>query len=266
MKKNVMMRVASVLMVAVLLTTCAISGTFAKYVTSDSAADSARVAKFGVVVTADGSLFDTTYKTTANVPGAGAADTDGIVLSVESSDTDKLVAPGTKNTDGITFVVTGTPEVDVQIDVVVGNTTANNDVYLKQATGLPNMTTGNATDTFDNDADYYPVKYTLTQTKGGATTTTSGLNRAGLESALEGLTKRVDANTDLAGADGIGTIKITWEWDFDNSGAGTYDMQDTLLGDLAAGTTLTPAKTLTAGTDYNLNAAFDISITVTQID
>ena len=46
MKKNKMMRIASALLVAVILTTCAISGTFAKYVTSTPGSDSARVAKF----------------------------------------------------------------------------------------------------------------------------------------------------------------------------------------------------------------------------
>ncbi len=73
--------------------------------------DTARVAKFGVVVTADGSLFDTTYKAVGggNTPGDGAADTDNTVLTVESSD--NVVAPGTKNTDGLTFAVTGQPEV-----------------------------------------------------------------------------------------------------------------------------------------------------------
>ena len=47
MKTNKMMRVASVLLVAVLLTTCAISGTFAKYTTTYNSTDSARVAKWG---------------------------------------------------------------------------------------------------------------------------------------------------------------------------------------------------------------------------
>ena len=47
MKKNTMMRLASVLLIAVLMSTCAISGTFAKYVTSDSSSDSARVARWG---------------------------------------------------------------------------------------------------------------------------------------------------------------------------------------------------------------------------
>ena len=45
MKKNRMMRVASALLVAVLLTTCAISGTFAKYITAEDATDSAAQAK-----------------------------------------------------------------------------------------------------------------------------------------------------------------------------------------------------------------------------
>ena len=48
MRKNKMMRAASALMVAVLLTTCTISGTFAKYVTTAEGKDTARVAKFDV--------------------------------------------------------------------------------------------------------------------------------------------------------------------------------------------------------------------------
>ena len=51
MKKNNMLRIASVLLVAVLLSTCAISGAFAKYVTSGSTSDDARVAAFGITVT-----------------------------------------------------------------------------------------------------------------------------------------------------------------------------------------------------------------------
>ena len=44
MKTNKMMRIASVLLVAVLLTTCVISGTFAKYTTTVSATSTANVA------------------------------------------------------------------------------------------------------------------------------------------------------------------------------------------------------------------------------
>lgn len=47
MKKNKMMRLASVLLVLVLMTTCVIGGTFAKYTTSATSSDSARVAYWG---------------------------------------------------------------------------------------------------------------------------------------------------------------------------------------------------------------------------
>ena len=47
MKKNRMMRAASALLVAVLMTTCTISGTFAKYTTSATGSDAARVANWG---------------------------------------------------------------------------------------------------------------------------------------------------------------------------------------------------------------------------
>lgn len=258
MKKNTMMRIASVLLVVVLLTTSVISGTFAKYITSDDAQDSARVAKFGVVVTAAGSLFDDTYINVAgeNIPA------DSGELTVEASA--KAVAPGTQNKDGITFTLSGTPEVDVKLDVVV--TDGYEEVFLVNKTGLPDMTTGNATDTFENAAVYYPVKFTLTQTKGGSTTTLVNAGRLNaVETALEGLSKtNIAANTDLSTE--VGTLKLTWAWDFDNSGAGTYDKQDTLLGDLIAGTTLTPATTLTDGTDYNLTTDIAIAVTVTQID
>lgn len=268
MKKNKSMRAAGGLLIATMLTSSIVSGTYAKYVTSDSAEDTARVAKFGVTVTASGSLFDTTYKAVGggNTPGGeNATDSeDGTTLTVESSNTDKLVAPGAKNTDGITFAIAGTPEVDVKLDVVVDDSLE--EIFLKAKDDLPDMTTGKADDTFNNDADYYPVKFTLTQTKGGTTTTlVNGLKLKDVASALETLTTTsIDANTDLSTA--VGTLNLTWEWAFDDNDAGTYDKQDTLLGDLAAGTTLIPATTLTDGTDFNLEEKIKIEITVTQID
>lgn len=257
MKKNRMMRLASVLLVLTLLSTSVISGTFAKYVTSDTVSDTARVAKFGVVVSATGDLFSTTYVDVGhgNVPGAGTN------LTVVSSDTNKLVAPGTKSSDaGLTFAVTGQPEVKVEVKVEVADTMK--DVFLKTNTGLPDMTTGKTTDTFDNGDDYYPVKYTLTKTTTGGTTflVTNG-KLTEVKDALEALSLTYDANTDLAAQ--VGTLKLTWEWEFDDAG-NTHDKQDTLLGDLAANPAAFP--TLNAGTDYNLDTSLTISITVTQID
>lgn len=50
MKKNKMMRIASVLLVAVLLSTCAIAGTFAKYTSTVNGSDSVTVAKWSIKV------------------------------------------------------------------------------------------------------------------------------------------------------------------------------------------------------------------------
>lgn len=273
MKKNKSMRAAGGLLIATMLTSSIVSGTYAKYVTSDSAEDTARVAKFGVTVTASGSLFDTTYKAVGggNTPGGeNATDSeDGTTLTVESfaeagKEADNVVAPGTTNDEGLTFAIAGTPEVDVKLDVVVDDSLE--EIFLKAKDDLPDMTTGKADDTFNNDADYYPVKFTLTQTKGGTTTTlVNGLKLKDVASVLEALTTTsIDANTDLSTA--VGTLNLTWEWAFDDNDAGTYDKQDTLLGDLAAGTTLIPATTLTDGTDFNLEEKIKIEITVTQID
>ncbi len=261
MKKNKTMRAAGGLLIATMLTSSIVSGTYAKYVTSDSASDTARVAKFGVTVTASGELFDKTYlKGETNTPGGkNAADTDNTALTVESSNENNLVAPGTKNDTGLTFTVTGKPEVDVQLTVdIVGDV---EEVFLKQKTGLPDMTTGDETDIFDNNADYYPVKFTLTQTKGGTTTElVKGGKLEAVADELNALDLRCDANTDLATE--VGTLNLTWEWAFESGN----DQQDTLLGDLAAGTTLVPATTLTDGTDYNLDENISITVTVTQVD
>ena len=47
MKKNRMMRLASILLVLVLMTSSVVGGTFAKYTTSVEGYDTARVAKWG---------------------------------------------------------------------------------------------------------------------------------------------------------------------------------------------------------------------------
>ena len=49
--KNKFFKVASLMIMLCLISTCAIGTTFAKYVTGDTATDSARVAKWGVRLT-----------------------------------------------------------------------------------------------------------------------------------------------------------------------------------------------------------------------
>lgn len=105
MKKNTMMRIASCLLVAVLLTTCVISGTYAKYTSKVEINDTARVAYWGFDSTkTEFGLFDYT--------DAGV-----------SSD-DKVIAPGTANTVSLHMVYTDNageaitaPEVDYTISI-----------------------------------------------------------------------------------------------------------------------------------------------------
>lgn len=112
MKKNAMMRVASVMLVLVLMTSSVISGTFAKYTTQDSGKDNARVAKWGVELQVFGNLYGDTYDDLIVL-------NDDPNIAVQSSNkTDDVVAPGTKNT-GKPFEVSlrGVPEVDGEITV-----------------------------------------------------------------------------------------------------------------------------------------------------
>lgn len=109
MKKNVMMRLASFLLVAVLISTSAISGTYAKYTTQDSGKDEARVAKWGVELQVFGNLYGDTY--TNQIVKEVTDNGDNIrVQSVDKAA--DVVAPGTKNEEGFEISLKGQPEVD----------------------------------------------------------------------------------------------------------------------------------------------------------
>lgn len=243
MKKNRMMRLASGLLVAVLLTTCAISGTFAKYVTTASGSDTARVAKWGVEISgmADG-LFAKTY----------AKDTETDIANTVVA-TEEVVAPGTKNDSGVTFSLTGTPEVAVKIDIVVkGSATDTITDVVLPAGEYTDWTQAPYTDKFTLDAAYNPVVFTL---KDGTTTLATG-TLAQIEAFLEGKTNEYAPGTDLSTILGgtSGTYTLTWAWAFNGN-----DKADTLLGNLAAGN-----QTAIEGASTTID--FAIVITATQID
>lgn len=118
MRKNKFMRAASGLLVAVLLTTCVISGTFAKYTTSATGSDSARVATWGfdknnASITLD-NLFSDTYD---NVKGV---DSD-------------VIAPGTTGSANFEFKYSGkadAPEVAYTFKVDTEGSTISDDISL----------------------------------------------------------------------------------------------------------------------------------------
>lgn len=212
MKKNVMMRLASGLLIAVLLTTCAIAGTFAKYTTTASGSDSARVAKWGVTVTANGETFKINYDNTA-------------ISSVAEED---IVAPGTSGSL-VAMGLSGSPEVKVEVS------------YQATLTLSGWMVDGD---------EYCPIVFTIgTETYGidmtGIVAThkyasISALTTA-VQDAIGDYTAQYDANVDLATY--AETPNVSWSWAFE-----VDDAKDTKLGNEAAAgsaSTITLAITTT---------------------
>ncbi len=229
-KKFDFVRAGAITTVLALGTSCFMGGTLAKYVTSADGSDSARVAKFGVEVTAVGSVFAKEY----------AADDTSFTLaanSVVSSGDDNVVAPGTKgNMTAITL--SGTPEVAVEVAYAV--------------------------DTFDlgekwidADGNYYcPLIFTIGSAElNGLDYDSADAFENAVISEIEDFTAQYEANTDLSTA-AVSVPAVSWEWPFESGDAAdptANDVKDTYLGDqAAAGNAATVELTMT--------------VTVTQID
>ena len=227
MKKNRMMRVASALLVVVLLTTCAISGTFAKYVTSKESTDTARVAKFGVdlAVTVDGA-FATEYDAdTTATDKLGVAIAKTVVAS--STDSDNLVAPGTNGDLMASATIAGTPEVAVNVKqeatLVLTNWAVEGTYYCPLVITV-------------DGAKFYGMDYT-----------SAAEFIAAVEAALDS-DVNYEPNTDLTESH-----SVTWEWAFEGTDGKQTNEKDTALGDYAAET-------------GDIEISFTYKITVTQID
>lgn len=201
MKKNKMMRAASALMVAVLLTTSVISGTFAKYVTSGSGSDSARVAKFGVTVSGTADTFKETYAKDDNSFTIAA---NTVVSNVD------VVAPGTGGSMAA-FTITGTPEVAVR--VAFTGTLELGDKWV------------------DSTSAYYcPIKITVGGTTFKGTTYNSADEfEAAVNNEIANYKNDYEAGKDLSTI-GANAPAISWAWAF----TGNDDVKDTYLGDRAA--------------------------------
>ena len=243
-KNGKTLRVAGLLLALVLVTSCFVGGTFAKYVTYGGGMDEARVAKFGVKVTATGDVFAKVYD--AKDPTLQDYNGDAIAKSVISSDDYKRVAPGTKMDDALTVSVTGTPEVAVEVKYEAHVTFTTDHL--------------NPVDNWkDADGNYYcPLVITVNGTKyDGLKYNSSDDFKAAVESAINNLTKNYPANTDL-GASASKGVTISWEWPFevtktDGKVDHTIDVKDTFLGDQAA-----EGNAATVG--------IVVATTVTQID
>lgn len=238
MKKNWTMRVGVTLLALTLITSCFVGGTFAKYTTSGSGDDTARVAKFGVTVTATGSTFATEYK-------SGQPGYENVVV-VKSGTTDKVVAPGTYGQmTGIRL--SGTPEVAVRVSC--------------EATKF---------DLGDNWVDaegnyYCPLIIKIREGKNENIPTTDLIGtkydsadefEAAVKEAIADYSVDYKPGTNLATV-GADTLTIDWAWAFETGDDATAkaanNVRDTYLGDQAAA-----GKAATV--------SLEVTTTVTQID
>lgn len=294
MKNKKSWKVASLLVALCLLTTCVVGTTLAKYTTTNNAADTARVAKWGVTVSASGTLFGKNYgKNTSTVASDSIIAETHADINVKG--TDKVVAPGTKNDVGLKLSVTGTPEVTVKL---TAEDTAVSDVFLAageygvmvKAEGVNAATdisgyytleedtyTLNGTTAYDGtktyyqltdsvtvDAAYYPIHWTV-----DGYDELNGKNLEEITTALVGKynNKEFVAGTDLS-TQGL-TVTLKWAWTYHADDE--KDKADTILGNLIAENTV--VKKQTEGTykkptevDYKLTATFNFKLTATQVD
>ena len=215
MKKTRTMRMAAVLFALVLITSCFVGNTFAKYVASGEATDTARVAKFGVTITApttDDSTFKTKYATGTNDPAYSGE------FSVQSSN-DKVLAPGTSGQVGA-FTVAGTPEVATRISYSIDDLT------------LSNWTAGGGF--------YFPVIFKVNGTAvNDGTETDAAAIKSKIAAALANASEDFAPNATITPK----ALTITWEWPFSTSAAN--DVKDTELGNAETAGTISLKVTCT---------------------
>ena len=199
MKKNAMLKIAAGLMVAVLLTTCAISSTFAKYTASgnDAEATTARAAYWGLTITTaedtNNPLFKTSYTGDTGMIAAAAA-----------------VAPGTTNTGKFTTTVEGTAEVSFKLvpkaTVTLGSGWGTNCPLVFTVNGVNHMVgTGSAPE----GTVYYANTEALATGVAGAMTTDGTLYFEANQSDFE-----------------VADLSISWTWAFGD------DVNDNAFGAL----------------------------------
>ena len=241
LKNNRTMRAAVLLLALVLITSCFVGGTFAKYVTDGLAMDHARVAKWGVTVTAHatGDVFAEKYDAIAEQPDTVIA--GGVY---------KVIAPGTKKENAALVTLSGQPEVAV-------NVTYNAENFILKGNWLG-----------DANTFYCPLIIKVTGKVGAAVKTetiecakitSKNEVEAAVKAAVAACSATYEPNTDLSTAAVANEgLKISWEWPFEGTAdSGQTDEKDTYLGTQAA-TTVDP--------DNVPSIWIPVTATVTQID
>lgn len=276
-KQNKRKRGIGALLALTSVTACLVAGTFAKYVTSGVATASARVAKFGVEVEISG---DTSFATSYDPTGDGAKEA-GILAKVTSSNTDKVVAPGTAGKNFMNIKISGKPEsaVSLYAEILgVGEKPDPEEVFLTKGQYKDYTNMSNTNNFQIGEEGYYPVVFALTDKSTDPNNETPAVtgNIAKINEYLDAnVTSNLDPNVEIKK-----TYSLSWRWATGSPGdnATTVDSADTLLGNLSANkekyikSKYTPGMTdtdgtfsdLTEGADYSTNISMTLSLGVAQ--
>lgn len=289
--KNKFLKIASLLVVVFLITTCVIGTTFAKYTTGSSGSDTAKVAKWGIEVSASGALFGKNYGESSTIVADGTAG-----ITVKAGADYNVVAPGTHNSVGFIVSISGTPEVSYKMTAAATNV---KDIYLKAGSyGMMILQRGlnAASDVTDlyvlNDEGVYTkcaddavwaegAKYYALQ---DAVELREDYLPIDWELVVDGRGVAYDSLTDAArdlvnkttrgpvgpGTEADSTYAITWSWPFGEQN----DLADTMLGNIAAGTFSDLVKydaeqggyVEIESEDYSIEVGFEYNVVIEQVD
>lgn len=275
-KQNKRKRGIGALLALTSVTACLVAGTFAKYVTSGVATASARVAKFGVEVEISG---DTSFATSYDPTGDGAQEA-GIYTKVTSSNTDKVVAPGTGEKDFMNIKISGKPEsaVSLHANILGVEEQKPKEVFLTKGQYKDYTNVSNTNNFQIGEEGYYPVVFALIDKSTDPNNETPAVtgNLAKINEYLAtNVASDLEPNVEIKK-----TYSLSWRWATESPGdnATTVDSADTLLGNLSAnkekyikskytrGMTDTDGtfSDLTEGTDYSTNISMTLSLGVAQ--
>lgn len=233
MKKTKFMRAALLLLVLTLITSCFVGGTFAKYTTSSSGSDKARVAYWGFnqAAVTEIKLFNTTYD-------------NG---NVNSSITDNVIAPGTSQSSTFAFGY-----ANYKTDKI----TAPEVAYTFKVS-----TTGSSC--AQSIKDNTNIKWYLDKELAPASGTAIEGSWDALLAAIEALDGNKTNDKYDAGSlpeafkdANVSTHEVGWKWAFETTGEKMVE-QDTTDTDMGNATNL--ANDLA-------NVTLKITVTATQID
>lgn len=193
---RIITRTMCILLALVLMSSTAVSYTYAEYAKGASAADNGRSTNWGVDLSLTGAAFATKYVT----------DTDysGIDVSVKSSTSDDIIAPGTTGTfTGIHC--TGVPEVGVLVTIEA-------DLQL--------------TNWVVDDSFYCPLVITINGTEyDGLDYSSSAAFEDAIENAIKSANGFYAPGTNLAEVTNLNGDYI-WLWKFDSADYGNLDPND----------------------------------------